>query len=313
MNEADPHPVGDHRRRGFGHFGQPRNEPVVGAGVVVREVMANGVINEGAQCLVMAVRNVDLEAAEANETGSHATHHRPRFWCWIAVVQDVSYDRFSGGHQGQGAGGGHAEVMHRLAAEKFSDGGAQHGFAVGGSGIGRETGAFELQFEEAVLGLNFAQRDGSPVAQLAGPVTKLVAAVALSVGLHARHGFATPKHDPCLFGPFKAQHLGHLGRPQCEVRFGGGRGRDLRPALAGDLAWPATFGIIAGCLTQEMGVPRQGLQRRVAHSHRHSGVLFNIMGMLSLATWPTRHSSAPACSERRFPQGAPTIRSRRPG
>ena len=124
VNEADSHPMGDHRRRGFGHLGQPRDEAVVGAGVVVREVVANGVVYEGAECFVVAVGDMDLEAAESNETGRHAAHHRPRFGCRIAVVEDVSHDRFARGHQRQGAGGGHAEMMHRFAAEEFPDGGA---------------------------------------------------------------------------------------------------------------------------------------------------------------------------------------------
>ena len=46
VNEADAHPVGDHRRRGFGHLGQPRDETVVGAGIVIWEMVLEGVINE---------------------------------------------------------------------------------------------------------------------------------------------------------------------------------------------------------------------------------------------------------------------------
>ena len=141
--------------------------------------MAHGVVDKSAQRFVMAVGDVDLEAAEADETGCDAAHHRSGFGCRIAVVQDVSHDRFARGHQRQGAGGGHAEVMHCFAAQELSDGGAQHGFAVSRARIGRETGAFELQFEEAALGFDFTQRDGTTVAQLASPVAELVAAVAL--------------------------------------------------------------------------------------------------------------------------------------
>ena len=210
MNEADPHPVGDHRCRGFGHLGQPRDEPVVGAGVVVREVVANGVVYEGAECFVMAVGDMDLEAAEANETGRDAAHHRSGFGRRVTVVQDVPHDRFARGHQRQGAGGGHAEVMHRFAAQEFSDGGAQHGFAVGGTRIRRQTGAFELQFKEAVFGLDFTQRDGSTVAQLAGPVAELMAAVALGVGLHPGYRRAAAEHDAGIVRPFEPQRLGHF-------------------------------------------------------------------------------------------------------
>ena len=89
--------------------------------------------------------------------------------------------------------------MHRFAAQELPNGGAKHGFAVGGARIGREAGAFELEFEKAVARIDFAQRDGTTVAQLAGPVTELVAAVALGVGLHAGHGFAAPEND-AVFG-----------------------------------------------------------------------------------------------------------------
>jgi len=118
-------------------------------------------------------------------------------------------------------------VMHRLAAQEFSDGGAQHGFAVGGTRIWREAGAFELQFEEALLGLNFAQRDGSTVAELTGPVTELMAAVALSVGLHAEDRSAATEHDAGFVGSFQSQYLGHFGRPEGESGFRGRRGRNF--------------------------------------------------------------------------------------
>ena len=224
VNEADPHPVGDHRCRGFSHFGQPCDKAVIGAGVVVREVVANGVVDEGAKRFVMAVGDVDLEAAEADETGRDAADHGSRLRGRVAVVEDVSNDRFARGHQRQGTGGGHAEVMHRFAAQEFADGGAQHGLAVGGARIGRQAGTFELQFKDAVFGLDFAQRDGTTVAQLAGPVPELVAAVALGVGLHAGHGLATPKHDACFVRALEPQHLSHLVRPEAEAGFGGGRG-----------------------------------------------------------------------------------------
>ena len=228
---------------------------------------------------MVAVGGVNLETAEANETWRHAAHHGTGLGRRVAVVQDISHDRFAGGHQRQGSGGGHAEVVHRFAAKEFSYGGAQHGFAVSGARIGRQAGAFELQFEEAAFGLDFAQRDGSTVAELAGPVAELVAAVALGVGLHAGDGGPSTKHRTGIVRPVKPQRFSHFIRPQGEAGLGGGRWTDLRPAFAGDLARTTSLHLIAGRLAQEAGVPGQGLQRWVAHNHRHSGDLFNIMGI----------------------------------
>ena len=118
-------------------------------------------------------------------------------------------------------------MMHRFAAEEFPDGGAKDGFAVGGTRIRRQTGAFELQFKEAVFGLDFTQRDGSTVAQLAGPVAELVATVALGVGLHPGYRRAATEHDAGIVRPFKTQRFSHFVRPQSELGFGGGRGRHL--------------------------------------------------------------------------------------
>ena len=268
VNEADPHPMGDHRRCGFSHLGQPRDETVVGAGVVVREVMANGVVNQRAKRFVMAVGGVNLEAAEANETGRHAAHHGTGFGGRVAVVEDVSHHRLARGNQRQGAGRGHAEVMHCFAAKEFSNGGAQHGFAVGGARIGRQAGAFELQFEKAVVRLDFAQRDGSPVAKLSGPVAELMATVALGVGFHPLNGWSATEHIAVFAASLEAQRFAHFGRPEGEAGRRGGRGLHPRPALPGHLAWPAANDIIAWCLAQKAGVPRQVLQQCVAHTPR---------------------------------------------
>ena len=255
VDETDPHPVGDHHRRSLCHFGHPSDEAIIGARIVMREVMAYGVIDEGSKRFVVTVGDMDLEAAEADETGRHAAHHRPGFRRRIAIVEHVSDDRFTRGHERERPSGGHAEVMHRFAAEEFSDGGAQHGFAVGSARIRRETGTFELQFEDAVLRFDFTKRNGSPVAQLAGPVSELVTPVALRVGLHTSDGRTAAQHHAGFVSSLKPQRLGHLDGPEREVRIGGWRGRDLGPTLARNLTGTAAFGFIAWRLVQKASMP----------------------------------------------------------
>ena len=94
--EADSHPMSDHDGGSFSHFGQPGDEPFVRARIMMGKMMAHGVVNKGAQRLMMAVRNVDLEATEADETGRHTAHDRSRFRSRIAVVENVPHDRFAG-------------------------------------------------------------------------------------------------------------------------------------------------------------------------------------------------------------------------
>jgi hypothetical protein len=84
-------------------------------------------------------------------------------------------------------GGRHTEVMHRFAAQELADRRAQHGTAVGGTRIRRQSCALELELPAPAVRVHrFAQRDRAAIAQLAGPMTELVAAVVRGVRLHAR-------------------------------------------------------------------------------------------------------------------------------
>ena len=121
VDKADSHPVCDHRRRGFGHFGEPSDDAVIGAHIVVREVVTHGVVNQGSKGLMLSVGHVDLETPEADETRSDSAHDRPRFGCGITVVEDISNNLLAGCDQREGSRGGHAKVVHRLAAEEFSN------------------------------------------------------------------------------------------------------------------------------------------------------------------------------------------------
>ena len=108
------------------------------------------------------------------------------------------------------------QVMHRLAAQEFAHGTAEDGEAVGPAAVGRRPCAFQLEHVAgAVAGDDFAEGDGPSVAELAGPVPKLVAAVGHRVGLHRVEGGVPGEHSGELvsFGGLwieaeVGQHLG---------------------------------------------------------------------------------------------------------
>ena len=117
-----------------------------------------------------------------------ATRHTiaPGSMLGVAVVEHVPHDLFAGRHQAQCARRGHAEVMHRFAAQKLAHRRAQHRAAVGGARIGRRPCALELQLPALALRVDhFAQRDRAAITELPGPVAELVPAVVGRIGLHA--------------------------------------------------------------------------------------------------------------------------------
>jgi hypothetical protein len=66
-----------------------------------------------------------------------------------------------------------------------------------------------LKFQEAGFGFHFTERDGSPVAQLTCPVSKLMTTITLSVGLHTGDRSATTEDDADLIRALKAEHCAH--------------------------------------------------------------------------------------------------------
>src|SRR3546814_12941470 len=80
------------------------------------------------------------------------------------------------------------EVVHGLAAQELAERRAQHRAAVGVAGIRRGAGALDLQLVAAAVGGDrLAERDRAAVAELAGPVAELMAAVVGRARGHARH------------------------------------------------------------------------------------------------------------------------------
>ncbi|MDT4854133.1 hypothetical protein FQZ97_884220 [compost metagenome] len=116
--------------------------------------------------------------AEADEAGRHARDDGRGFDLFAA-------HRLVGAGHTERPAGGDAQAVHRFAAEELADGAAQHGAAVAHARIRREAGALELDLLRPLLAGQFAEQDGPPVAQLPGPLAKLVAAVHTGQGPHA--------------------------------------------------------------------------------------------------------------------------------
>ena len=124
--------------------------------------------------------------AEAGEGGSDPADHGTRFGSRMPVVENVADHLIARERQAQRAGGRHAQVMHRLAAQELAHRRPQHRQPVRGAGIGRQARALELQRPVLAAAVDrLAEIDGSPVAELPRPVAELVPAVTGGVRVHA--------------------------------------------------------------------------------------------------------------------------------
>jgi hypothetical protein len=142
--------------------------------------------------------------------------------------------------------------MHGFAAQILTDARAQHGTAIAAAGVGRAARAFELNFLRALCRLGLAQPNGPPIAQLSGPLAKLVAAVDRGQRLGAHHERIARKSLQVivvkqLSGPaqFGAQSL-VAGSP---ARRGHGRGLqrgEKTGAQLGQAVCPVQHGQVVG-------------------------------------------------------------------
>jgi len=167
----------------------------VGHFLQMREVPGDGEVHQLLEQREVVARGEDFEVAEADEAGGHAAHDGAGFLLRVAVVEHVAHHGVAGGDHAEGTRGGHPQMMHGLAAQELTNARAQHGAPVGGARIGRGPGALELQLPALAARVHhFPQRDRAPVAQLAGPVAELMAAVAGGVGVHAGEQRVAAKH-----------------------------------------------------------------------------------------------------------------------
>ena len=102
--------------------------------------------------------------------------------------------------------------MHRLAAQEFAHGAAEHREAIGPAAVGRRSGPLQLKHVAGtVVGNDLAESDRSSVAELAGPVPELVTAIGHRVRLHRIEGGVAGEHAGELVG---------VGDPRIEADVG---------------------------------------------------------------------------------------------
>ena len=141
-----------------------------------------------------------LEMAEAQEARRGAHDDR-------AGLDPLALHRQGRADQRQRAGGRDAQAVHRLRAQELADRRAQHRAAVAPARIGGAAAALELDLARAGGRVDLAEQQRAAVAELAGPLAELVAAVD---GGHRRH--ARPRRSG-REGLERARRLPPVGRP----------------------------------------------------------------------------------------------------
>ena len=131
--------------------------------------------------------STDFEASEAQEGFSNAEHNAAALILGVTGVELVARDSTVAGDKGSGASGGDAKRMDSFAAQKLTEGRAEDLAAITHAGVGSATGALELELPALIAVVhNLAKVHGGAVTKLAGEVSELVAAVAVSRRLGAR-------------------------------------------------------------------------------------------------------------------------------
>jgi hypothetical protein len=143
-------------------------------------VVFDDVIGERAQGVELVAVIEHLEGTEAHMAGRHAQKHCPGF-------DGFAVDLLVGADDAQGARGRDTQAMHRLAAQVFANGRAQHGAAIAGAREGRLAGTLQLQFPaRTAAGHDLAEHDGAAVAELRYVMSELMSGVQHRQWLAAR-------------------------------------------------------------------------------------------------------------------------------
>ena len=146
--------------------------------------------------------------------------------------------------------------MHRLAAQELADRGAQYCAAICAPRVGSWTSTFQLQFDGcAIWAGQFAEHDRAAVAELSGPMAKLMAAIVGRVWLHAWPQRIAAEHG-CRFRRLHQR----IAQPELLRKWLGIRQQlwrldrrwlHARPQRAGDLASVvACFRITGQCIEE---------------------------------------------------------------
>ncbi|QNM60871.1 hypothetical protein XHV734_2084 [Xanthomonas hortorum pv. vitians] len=195
MHETDPHPVRHHHGGALADLRKPGRVQILASTFQLREIACNGEIRPLPQQRAIPARTGQFEVAEADERWRHPAYDGARLALRPAVVKHVAHHCIAGRDQAQCARGRHTQMVHRFAAQEFSNRRAQHGAPIGTTRIRRRASALELQFVANTIDPDrLAQRDRTAIAELAGPMPELVPAIIDRPRLHARIQRVATKH-----------------------------------------------------------------------------------------------------------------------
>ena len=215
--------------------------------------------------------------AEPQERRRHAAHDGAGLGARVASVENVAHDLVARADEREGPRRRHAEVVHRLAAQKLADARPHHGAAVGRARVRRRPRALELELPaRSVRRCELAERHRAAVAELACPMAKLVTAITARIGRHAveqgiaREDLRAELRAECV--GIDPEQPGDLGTRGDDVRPVGGRGRDARVDDSADLPSRARRGRIAGQGVEEAALEGERLERAERGIVRERGV-----------------------------------------
>ena len=172
VHEAHQHPPGDQRRlNGDDRLEQRQVGALGGRGAGV--VAADRVVGQAAEQVDVAGGRGVLEAADAQVAAGDPGEHG-------AGQQRLAVDRSPGRDDGQRAGRGDAEGVHRLADDVLAQHRTDRGQTVAAAGERRAPGALEVEVAERAVGVHeLAEQERAPVAETRDEPAELVPGVGL--------------------------------------------------------------------------------------------------------------------------------------
>src|SRR3569832_1985619 len=147
-------------------------------------MLSDDVVGKTLQQLVLTATRVNLKVSKPLKRPRDAANHRTLLGLRVAVVKHIADDNVACGNEAQRTRGGYAEEVHSLAAEKLAYRGAKHCPAISRAGVRRGPRPLQLQLPALPERGQLTQGDSPSVTELACPVTKLLTAIAGSIGAH---------------------------------------------------------------------------------------------------------------------------------
>jgi hypothetical protein len=86
-----------------------------------REMVSNRVFHKRTKDCIITGSGMNLKTSKAKKTWCNTAHDGTWLQCLVPVVEHVAHDRLTRRTQREGAGCRYTQVVHRFAAEVFSD------------------------------------------------------------------------------------------------------------------------------------------------------------------------------------------------